>query len=46
MQDTTYGANTCGKQYDPRLRSWFLAASNGPKNVIFILDSSGSMNEK
>ena len=34
---------TCGRKYDPRLRPWYLSASNGPKNVIFILDSSGSM---
>ena len=37
------GATTCGQDYDPRKRPWFLSGSNGPKNVIFILDSSGSM---
>ena len=36
--------NQCDREYDPRLRAWFLSGSNGPKNVIFILDSSGSMN--
>ena len=33
----------CGAKYDPRLRPWYLSAATGPKNVIFILDSSGSM---
>ena len=37
------GEKTCGADYDPRKRPWFLTGSNGPKNVIFILDSSGSM---
>ena len=32
----------CGK-YDPRIRPWFIAASSGPKNIIMILDTSGSM---
>ena len=36
----------CGKKYDPRIRPWYLSASNGPKNVIFILDSSGSMGQE
>ena len=26
-------------------RPWYLSAANGPKNVIFILDVSGSMRE-
>ena len=34
-----------GAKYDPRLRPWYLSASNGPKNVIFILDVSGSMSQ-
>ena len=33
----------CGPEYDPTVRPWFVSGSNGPKNVIFILDSSGSM---
>lgn len=33
---------TCG-QYDPRVRPWYVAASSGPKNVIMVLDTSGSM---
>jgi len=40
-EDTT----KCGAKYDPRLRPWYLSASNGPKNVIFILDVSGSMSQ-
>jgi len=33
---------SCGG-YDPRQRPWYIAASSGPKNVILILDTSGSM---
>jgi len=33
----------CGAKYDPRVRPWYLSAATGPKNVVFILDSSGSM---
>ena len=29
--------------YDPRIRPWYVAASSGAKNVILILDTSGSM---
>lgn len=29
--------------YDPRLRSWYIAASSGPKDVVFVLDISLSM---
>ena len=39
------GATTCGQDYDPRKRPWFLSGSTGPKNVVFILDSSGSMQQ-
>jgi len=31
------------RQYDPRIRPWFIAASSGPKDVVIILDASGSM---
>jgi hypothetical protein len=37
------GVRVAGRDYDPRRRPWYLSGSNGPKNVIFILDSSGSM---
>lgn len=36
------GSN-CGG-YDPRVRPWYIAASSGPKNILMILDVSGSMN--
>uniref|UniRef100_A0A6B2L1C9 VWFA domain-containing protein n=1 Tax=Arcella intermedia TaxID=1963864 RepID=A0A6B2L1C9_9EUKA len=29
--------------YDPRTRPWYIAASSGPKDVVLILDTSGSM---
>lgn len=32
----------CGA-YDPRVRPWYVAAGSGPKNIIMILDKSGSM---
>eukprot|EP00803_Ostreobium_quekettii_P009591 evm.model.scf_2457.1 EVM.evm.TU.scf_2457.1 scf_2457:378-12449(+) len=31
------------RQYDPRTRPWFIAASSGPKDVVVLLDTSGSM---
>jgi uncharacterized protein YegL len=30
-------------EFDPRLRPWYVAASTGPKDVVLILDTSGSM---
>jgi len=36
-------SKSCGS-YDPRLRPWYTAASSGPKNIILVLDTSGSMN--
>jgi len=33
----------CGETYDPRIRPWMMSAATGPKNIIFILDKSGSM---
>ena len=34
----------CGN-YDPRYRPWYVAATSGRKNVIVIMDVSGSMGE-
>jgi len=34
----------CG-QYDPRTRPWFVAASSGPKDVVLVIDVSGSMDD-
>ena len=32
----------CGS-FDPRVRPWYIAASSGPKNIVLVLDTSGSM---
>ena len=37
-------SETCGN-YDPRRRPWFVAASSGPKDVVLVIDTSGSMND-
>eukprot|EP01080_Neovahlkampfia_damariscottae_P010116 gene10116-2535_t len=29
--------------YDPRFRPWYIAAASGPKKVVLIIDTSGSM---
>lgn len=29
--------------YDPRVRPWYVAATSGPKDVVLVLDVSGSM---
>lgn len=31
--------------YDPRLRPWYVAASSGPKDLVLLIDTSGSMRE-
>lgn len=31
--------------YDPRRRPWYVAASSGPKDVVLVLDVSGSMED-
>eukprot|EP00210_Caulerpa_lentillifera_P005936 g5674.t1 len=33
------------RPYDPRIRPWFIGASTRPKDIVFVIDSSGSMNE-
>lgn len=41
-QDRT--SQRCGL-YDNRIRPWFIAATSGPKDVVLVLDVSGSMSE-
>ena len=33
----------CPSSYDPRFRSWYVSAASGPKDVVIVLDVSGSM---
>jgi hypothetical protein len=33
----------CAKDYDPRFRPWYVSATSGSKNLILIIDVSGSM---
>lgn len=33
----------CPTTYDPRIRPWYSSAASGPKDVILVLDISGSM---
>jgi len=37
-------SEVCGL-YDPRRRPWFVAASSGPKDVVIVMDVSGSMED-
>ena len=37
-----YAQESCSS-YDPRIRSWYVAATTGPKDVVIIVDTSGSM---
>jgi uncharacterized protein YegL len=36
------GMEDC-KDYDPRYRPWYAAAASGPKDVVLVIDTSGSM---
>lgn len=40
-QNNTNGV--CEKDYDPRFRPWYVSATSGSKNLILIIDISGSM---
>ena len=31
------------ESYDPRVRPWYVTATTGSKNVVLLIDSSGSM---
>ena len=31
------------REYDPRFRPWYTGAATGPKDVVLVLDKSGSM---
>ena len=33
----------CDKEYDPRFRPWYVAAAAGPRDIILVVDMSGSM---
>lgn len=35
-------SRTCG-EYDARKRPWYISATSGPKNIVLVLDTSGSM---
>ena len=32
------------REYDPRVRPWYLSAASGSKNLVILIDVSGSMN--
>eukprot|EP00210_Caulerpa_lentillifera_P007421 g7092.t1 len=42
LEDGERKINGCMK-YDPRIRPWFIAASTRPKDIVFVIDISGSM---
>ncbi len=37
------GMEWCSESYDPRFRPWYSAAVTGPKDVVILVDVSGSM---
>ena len=39
----SYPAGAKDGGYDPRLRPWYTIAANGPKDVVVVVDVSGSM---
>ena len=41
--DEDIAEDTCGTTYDARIRPWHMTGATGPKNVVLILDTSGSM---
>lgn len=43
--DSTDRSNPKCDAYDPRVRSWYVSAVSGPKDLIIIVDTSGSMSQ-
>ena len=41
--DADVNDDVCGASYDARIRPWHMAGATGPKNLVLILDTSGSM---
>ena len=41
----TWG-DCAGSTYDPRVRPWFVAGATGPKDLVLVLDTSGSMSNE
>ena len=39
----SYPAGAEDGDYDPRLRPWYTITANGPKDVVVVVDVSGSM---
>jgi len=37
------GTTFCPTSFDPRFRPWYVSAVSGPKDVVIIIDKSGSM---
>ena len=33
----------CSSSYDPRFRPWYASAASGPKDMVIVIDMSGSM---
>jgi len=39
------GMDAWCSEYDPRLRPWYAIAASGPKDIVLVVDMSGSMRE-
>merc|ERR1719361_2205473 len=37
------GIQWCTNEFDPRFRPWYAAAASGPKDIVLVIDISGSM---
>ena len=38
-----WSCGSCSDSYDPRLRPWWVMGATGPKDVVLMIDTSGSM---